>query len=272
MPRGSGEGSPMAERSLGGALTNATYEFLGHQHRQLVDEVRRATPHAHGPALAAAVLSRLHPELAPESQDDAEGFFSRWLDRHGGERPRVGNCERVGAWLAAEETMETEDLRWVGLAVLVAVAGGALVWLLSRKRNDTSPAAATTPRPAAPPEPRPVRIAVAAFSGKVRDVGTTAASAGDLLTKAAYWWSGTTDGWDALVRAAGLSTATGVPESDDALIVVVYEAPGTTEGAPSSRTEGATRMREAARSGDLRVIGTFGIRNPAQLSAAGFRR
>lgn len=154
----------------------------------------------------------------------------------------------------------------------LAMVGYMLTKTFKDQREVRFPAAGPASPPATPPEPPPLRIAVAAYSAKVRDVGTTATKAGDLLTNSVYWWSGSTDGWDALVRATDLSATTAIPESDGVMVVVVYEVRGTTEGAPSSRPEGAFLLRTAARSGDLRVIGTFVSSGPAQLSAAGFQR
>lgn len=256
----------MADHPLAAALTNATYEFLGAKHRPLLDAARRESPRARGATLATTVLGLLEPELARAARHEGEAFFSRWLSQHGGEGPRV----RSGWMTPKEETMEAEDLRWVGLAVFIVLASGALL-RLTQKRSDDGPRE-PRPLPVAVPKPQAVQFAVAAFSGKVRDVGATAATAGDLLTLAAFWWVGSADSWDGIVRTAGLSEASSVPDTDDALLVALYEAPGTSAGTPSSRPEGATRLREAARAGELRMLGMFAISDPACLSAAGFRR
>lgn len=262
----------MVEHPLRAALTNATYEFLGQEHQELLHVARRRAPHAHGAALATTVLNLLQPELAQIAQGDGEAFFDGWLYRHGGQAPRTRR-RRLSRLLPSseDETMEREDLRWVGLAVLIALAGGALV-LLARKRTDGPAPLEPRPQPFQTPRPQPVRFAVAAFSGKVRDAGASAATAGDLLTHAAFWWVGSADSWDGIARTAGLSPTDGIPETDDALLVLVYEEPATGAGTPSSRPEGATRLREAARSGGLRMLGTFAISDPARLSVAGFRR
>jgi hypothetical protein len=269
----------MAETSLRDALTNATYEFLGHKYRELFEAVRRDKPWLHGSALAADVLRWIDPGLARDVQ--REGGIPQWVDRRGGERPRVGTRERIGSLAyefvyadgeTSEDNAMKEDLRWVGLAVLIAVASGAL-WLLLRKRGDSASApASSVPPQALNSRMTSVRIALAVFSGKVRDVGGTTATAGDLLTHAAFWWAGPADGWERLARTAALSSVTGPSESDDALLVMVYEAPTTDGDVPSSRPEGATRLRDAARAGELRLIGTFAVSDPTNLSAAGFRR
>ena len=168
---------------------------------------------------------------------------------------------------------ETEEHRWGGLAVLAALAAGVAAVLLRARKPSGGPAPPEVRPPfIPPPKPKPVRFAIAAFSGKVRNAGPNPGSAGDLLTQGPFWWVGTEDNWSATVQTAGLSTIEGIPESDDALLVLVYEAPATGAGAPSSRPEGAARLREAARSGELRAIGTFAISEPARLGAAGFRR
>ncbi len=265
----------MLDHPLGAVLRNETYEFLGQKHRALLDAARREVPRARGAALATAVLGLLQPDIARDAQREGDAFFDRWLDHHGGERPRIRTREKLSAFISSEdETMETEDVRWVGLAVLVAVASGALVWLLALKRSETASAVplGARPAPAPAPRPKPVRFAVAAFSGKVRDAGTTATNAGDLLTQATFWWVGSSDSWDGLAGSAGLSAIEKLPQTDDALLVVVYEAPQTSSGTPSSRPEGATRLREASRDRELRVVGVFAVSDPSQLSAVGFRR
>ena len=266
----------MAEPSLQGALTNATYEFLGHQHRELFEAVRHKKPWLHRAALAESVLHYIDPKLARDVQ--LMGGIAAWADSRGGERPGLGTLEGFRA-IANDLVGDTggdngmkEDLRWVGLAVLVAVASGALLLLL-RKREHSASAATTSTSPATPSlSRRPIRIAIAAFSGKVRDIGAATSSAGDLLTHAAFWWAGPLNGWEGLARSAGLSTLETAPESDDALLVLVYEAPGSDGNVPSSRPEGATMLREAARANELRLIGHFAVSDRTNLSTAGFRR
>ena len=264
----------MADHPLRSVLTNTTYDFLGRQNRVLLDAARRDSPSARGAELATTVLRLLQMGVAREAARDGDVFYSEWLRRHGGERPRVRGLEHIGGVLSTKDyTLETEDFRWVGLAVLIALTGGALALLLSRKREDDGLSPSTQqPQSVPASRPRPLRFAVAAFSGRVRDAGTTAATAGDLLTHAAFWWVGGVQDWDVIVRTAGLTETVGIPDTDDALLVFVYEAPGTGAGTPSSRPEGATRLREAARAGVLRIHGAFSIGDPAKLSAAGFRR
>lgn len=163
--------------------------------------------------------------------------------------------------------MQTEDLRWVGLAVLIAVAGGALALLLKRRRSEPQ-----DPAPASPPKPTNLHFAVAVFSGRARDAGTSTDSAGDLLTQATYWWVGRSDSWSGLAGAAGLSAIAEIPATDDALLVVVFQAPETGAGTPSSRPEGAAQLRKASRVSQLHRVGIFAAKDASQLSAAGFRR
>ena len=260
----------MGKPSLGVALRNETYEFLGLKHRALLDRARRDVPEARGAALATAVLGLLLPDLAHDAQQEGDAFFDKWLDDHDGKRPRI----RKRDFRSKDKKMEAEDLWWVGLAVLVAVAGGALFGLLARKGSDTgiAPLRVARPAPMRPSKPKLVLFAIAAFSGKVRNTGTTATNAGDLLTQATYWWVGTPEDWDGLRGAAGLSPINTPPATDDALLVVAYEAPEAGGGTPSSRPEGATRLREASQGRELRVVGTYAASDPSRLSLAGFRR
>lgn len=249
-----------------GVPTASIYKFLGELHRSLIDELRQETPDLRGPRLAAAVLTTMLPELAPNELRDAAAFFSNWRAQYEAEFiPKM----TLDYWLPESNTMEIEDLRWVGLGVLVAIAGGVLLERRSRKGLGTAKTVDIPPRPAEPP--KPIRTVVSAIVGKVRG-GVTEKNAGDLLTSAAFWWSGSLDDWETLVRDACLSPTPKIPESDDALVFVVYDAPGSSNGTPTSRLEGASRLREVARSGDLRLVGTFTSSDPAQLIAAGFRR
>lgn len=161
--------------------------------------------------------------------------------------------------------MERGDLRWVGLAVLVAaVASGAV--LLARRAQSQAP----VPQPEVP---RQLRIAMAVFARKIREAGSEPTAAAQLLTHAAYWWVGHGDAWDQVARLGGLSAVDRLPESDDALLVVVFEgASGDTTSLPSSRPEGASRLRGAASVGDLRWVGTYAVRDPRQLVPSGFQR
>lgn len=250
------------------ALTNEVYEFLGRANQQLIAEVRRDRSDLHGPDLALAVLRVLRPDLSV-TPARARDYFRNWVDDHRGERPGVAKRERAFGMVRSEERMETEDLRWVGLAVLVGVAGGALLVHLNRRRPQ---AAGPAPRGSPPPPSQaPVCFALAAFSGKMREVGTQEANAGDLLTHAAFWWAGTRERWGDVVRGVGASPLRSLPDGNDDLVLAVYEAPPAGGGVPSSRPEGASRLRDAAAARELRSLGLFSV-NRSELTAVGFKR
>lgn len=265
----------MAEHALRGALTNAIYEELGSAHRVLFEEAKAADSSAHGPELATLVLARLTPELAHQARGNPQ-FFRRWVEHRGGELPRTGKREAFRDFVVEQiagakevDRVEKEDLRWVGLAVLVAVVGAAFVALTRR----TSTSAPLEPLRPVPSMVRPIRFAIAGFSRRIRDAGTGPTAASGLLTEAAYWWVGTRDGWERVADASALLPIDRLPESDDALLVVVFEeASGDTTSLPSSRPEGASRLRGAASVGDLRWVGTYAVRDPRQLVPSGFQR
>lgn len=261
----------MFNHALRPTLTNATYEHLGRQNEELLHRAQRAAPHARGPTLAAIALCLLlPPESTAEVQRGEEQYFERWVHARGGEMPGLGRRDQLFGRFTGE-ALEIENLRWIGLAVLVALASGAFVWLLNRERSSADAAPAPRP-PVASPRPQTLCFAVAAFSGKVRDTGATPDTAGSLLTQSTFWWVGPRQGWDGVSRSAGLSPLEALPQTDDALLVVAYEAPHAPGALPSSRPEGATFLREASKGGELRVMGTFSVRDTSQLSAAGFRK
>ncbi len=248
-------------------LTKAHYEFFGESHRALLSAVRHKSPNASGAELATEVLRLIDPSTAQRPEYQGAQFFDHWIKQRGGESPRDNFLKRH-----ATGNMEIEDIRWVGLAVLIATVGGALVQLL-RKRNDDAPApSALRPHYTSIPKLQTVRFAVAAFSGKVRDAGATDAGAGDLLTHAAFWWVGSPQDWDGIIRAAGLAPISEIPDTDDALMVLLFDAVNTTAETPSSRPEGATYLREAARSRNLRMRGMFATSDSCRLIDFGFRR
>jgi hypothetical protein len=265
---GTGEGTQVHDHPLRAALRNEVYEFLGRQHSELLSSIRRQHPNIGGAGLALAALRQLHPDSARNAEQvGADHFFRRWIENRGGELPRIRIREQLMPALSTSED-HTMELRWLGLAILVAAAGGAFLWLLARSKN---PETSLPPSPQ-PAKPQPVRFAAAAFSGKVRDAGTAPESAGDLLTQATYWWVGSADAWSAVTNNVPLTRIDTVPDTDDALVVVAYETARPPSGIPSSRPEGATRLRDAAREHDLRFVGMFSVEDPSLMTNAGFRR
>lgn len=239
------------------------YELIGSQNGALLREVRAAFPGARGPSLAAATLEVLGAAEADRALREGRAFFERWVTAQGGRMPGFSWSER--------HEVEKEDLRWFGLALIIALAGGVLL-SLARGRRPYEKHGTTSPASSKQPRPKKLRFAVGAFSGKVRDVGVDAAGAGDLFTQAPFWWVGSTDGWDDFAQSATLSLLAELPSADDVLVVLAYELAQGEGGEPSSRTEGAARLRDALQRNALTVVGTFAVDEPAKLSDAGFRR
>ena len=231
--------------------------------------VVRDAPHLEGAAVGAAVLRLLEVPQATAAARNPEWFFEDWVRDHGGgDVPRRRKRDYIAG---REAAMESENLKWVGLAILVAVAGGA-IWLLLRK-SEEKPSRERAPSPPKPkPKPVPIRLAVAIFARKLPAGELDVASVADLVARATYWWVGTPDSW---ARAGGDGTfqpLDGSPTSDDALIVLLVDVLDAAGHAPTSRPEASSQLRSAASRGDAEIVGKYTVTDAAALTAAGFRR
>lgn len=261
------EWSPEVGRRL---LHDDVYEEMGKRHVKVLDKVLVGSPDLSGPDLTRAVLEVVAPDAAPDALE-ARYVLERWVrSRHGVMPSRARR--RDGYW-TEESQREVEMFRWAGLAIVMALVSGALVyWALSRRsesRQDSERQPPSTP-PKAPPPPARAVVAMVAFSGKVRD-GADPSVAADLLTKATHWWSGTDDDWARVQLVLGTKSVSNMPASDDALLVVAYEAM-LDDAPPRSRPDASMVLRDLSRRERLRTVGIFDIGDPGQLSEAGFRR
>jgi len=264
----------MRSHPLAGALRNDVYEALGHRHQALLREVPLREARSSGPYVAATVLGLLNSEAASVAQANPAAFFKHWVAQHQGQMPasqRAGGI--ISAILGRDESGPTdgETLRWVGLAVIVAVWEGALLALPGRQQDQApGPAPHSTP-----PKARVAAhglVAIGLFSRNLRDLGSEPDVAGDLLARARYWWAGDSRRWGSVEATARLEPVADSPVADDGLVVVVYRTMPSRGGSPSSRPETASLLRAASRGGEVERIGTYIAREPDQLTAAGFRR
>jgi len=249
-------------------LNDAVYEEMGKRHVELLDQVLGARPDLSGPDLTRAVLEVVAPGAGPDPSEDRYAF-ERWVRRRHGVLPSRAR-KRDGYW-TEESQREAEMFRWAGLAIVMALVSGALIyWALSRRPESRQERERERPSPP-PKAPPPARVVVAmvAFSGKVRH-GADPSAAADLLTKATHWWSGTDDEWARVQSVLGTSPVQDLPAGEDALLVVAYDA--LLDEALRSRPDAAMVLRDLAGRERLRTVGIFAIGNPGQLAQAGFTR
>lgn len=261
----------MRDYALRPALRNEVYEHLGKSNRVFLEQVERDQPDIEGAAVGAAVLRLLEVPEATAAVRNPEWFFEDWVRDHGGgDVPRRRKRDYIAG---REAAMESENLKWVGLAILVAVAGGAL-WLLLRK-SEEGPSRERTPSPSPPkpkPKPVPIRIAVAIFAGKLPAGELGVASVADLVARATYWWVGTPDSWARTGGDGTFQPLDGSPTSDDALIVLLVDVLDAAGRAPTSRPEASSQLRSAASRGDAEIVGKYTVTDASALTAVGFRR
>lgn len=261
----------MAKGPLDEALTHETYELIGRANEALMTLAREKAPDVWGADLAVEVLDLVHPESGRQARQEGKAvFFERWLSRHGGHDPRSTFLEQMIRGNEVEAMRE--DLRWVGLAVMVVVFAGGLVSVVWQKRSEAKRASLPSEPPAPSSRRSPVHLAIVVLSGTLRETGTQPESAGALLTRSTHWWSGGRDEWVTTERSLGLSPIEHLPETDNTLVMVTYEMSLTDGTPPTSRPEGADRLRAASKTNALRLVGSFVLDEPSRLSAAGFRR
>jgi len=248
-------------------LRQETYLFLGQRNRELLDEAVRRRPDARGPEIGLIVLELLGAREVIRATDSPSRFFDRWVRERGGLPPRLRKRDKYLS--GGEAAMELERLKWVGLALIVALAGGAVWSLVARQKIAADPTARTRPPRPPPPEPTRWRIAVSVFSGKLRDRSITTREAADVLAHAPYWWIGDLRSWNEMA-SSDFEPVSDLPDSDDALVIVVLEA--VSGGPPpSSRPEAASLLRAAATGETAEVVGVFAVRDGVELPSA-FRR
>jgi hypothetical protein len=251
------------------------YDALGQQHRELLEIVRRQFPDAKDEKLALHALRLISPEICDRVAGRGANGLREWVDEHRGEWPRVRNRDAIYGFSGEEQVCM--DYRWIGLAVIVAVVAGAFIAVArsrAEERREDRPTPTPTPTPP-PSRPQPrgpsVRVAVAVPCSKLREVGTGPNASADLLTRATYWWTGTSGTWERVVDDLGLAEVSGELGDDD-MVLLVFDVRNHVGPALSSRPEAASVLRERSARSDVVVVGKFGMAAPQSLSAAGFRR
>jgi hypothetical protein len=259
----------MHDHALQPALRNEVYEHHGKSNRGFLEVVVRDTPHLKGAAVGAAVLRLLEVPEATEAARNPECFFHGWVRNHGG--GDVPGRRDLNYFVRKEAAMESENLRWVGLAILVAVAGGVL-WL-QRRESEAKPSRERATSPSLPkPRPMPIRLAVAVFAGKLPAGELDVANVADLVARATYWWVGTADSWSRTGGDGTFQPLNGPATSDDALIVLLVDVLDAAGRAPTSRPEASSQLRAAASRGDAKILGRYTVIDATALTAEGFRR
>ena len=271
----------MAEhRSAGHPLLNASaYEALGRSHSQVFDEMRSRDPDLRGAELAAHALALISPDLAAVIAPGGGADLREWVVRKGGTLPAGLSASwtghgRIGG-LLPEVSAEGDPVQWLGLAVVVALVGGiTLPFGVPRLR--TPAVELRSPRSQRPPDSRPstgvdLTIALGTDGGKVRMVGVDPSRAGDLLTRATYWWTGAPAAWRELSTNLSLRPIS-APNHDDDFVVVVYSVTPAPSSGPTSRPEAAMLLQDLARSGRLAEPELYDVPVASELPANGFRR
>jgi hypothetical protein len=209
-----------------------------------------------------------------EARDPSE-FFEEWLEEHDG-RDLPGHETRKfrrPKWIPKNdnESMKSEDnLRWVGLAVLVAVSYG--IWRVLQNSR-IPPVEPNVTSPPLPPRAKKSRICIAMgiFAGQLPPGEFVASSAADLVSKATFWWGGETDSWQKVMNSGIFNPLTGSPSSDDSLVMLVVNLIHTSEFPPTSRPEVSSLLR-AADTRDIELVDRFTVSKPDALMDLGFRR
>lgn len=118
---------------------------------------------------------------------------------------------------------------------------------------------------------RPVTFAMAVTGRDIAAVGPEVARAGDLLTRAVFWWAGDPEILAQRTADLGLQEPGRAPEEDE-LMLLAFEAELSEQERLGSRMGAAEVLRREGQAGGLRP-GTFcSITRPGALRSAGFRR
>ena len=251
-------------------LRREVYDVLGRRYQELFHRSRRDIRGVANEALALKVLDILDPDVRTRERLGYATDLRRWIDRNEGELPRQSRR----AWRSKEEREMEEQLRWVGLAVVVALACGVLIYA-NRNRSATPQERGPNPMPPPLPQDRPIiqvlRFAVVLPASKVRDIGTADSEAGELLTRATYWWCGKPSTYDGLLRDIGAQPAPETPAEDEFLLVT-FDVVDFTGSLPTSRPEGSIVLRQATQRGRTRYIENMSVGRLDGLEDAGFHR
>lgn len=264
----------MPKTGLRPALCNDVYLHIGGSNKEVLQQVTRDSPHLEGAGVGVAVLRALGVNVPSNDLRDPSEFFKKWVNDHDG-KDLPGHIKkwRSHEWTPRDnnESMKSEDnLRWVGLAVLVAVSYG--IWRLLQNAR-VAPEGTNVPA-----QPQPLRskktricIAIGIFAGQMPPGEFVASSAADLVSKATFWWVGETDSWPNVGKSGILIPLTGSPSSDDALIMLVMNLIHTSESPPTSRPEVSSLLRVAG-TRDIELVDKFTVNKPEELMALGFKR
>jgi hypothetical protein len=266
----------MPKADLGPALCDEVYLKIGEFNEELLKQVMLDSPRPEGAAIGIAVLRALGVKVPPNALHDPTEFFREWIADHDGKNlpgHSRTTISRVVSWCTKDnnESMKSEDnLRWVGLAVLVAVSYG--IWRLLKNAR-VAPEGQNVPTPPLPPRAKKTRICVAMgiFAGQLPPEEFVASSAADLVSKATFWWVGDTDSWPNVGKSGIFIPLIGSPSSDDALIMLVMNLIHTSESPPTSRPEVSSLLR-AAGTRDIELVNKFTVSKPGELMALGFKR
>ncbi len=250
-------------------LTNKSYEHWGKLHEELLHAARQEDPRASKKELAEIVIRLIDLKIHENVKKDPK-FFENWLEKYGGEAPRLRIRDLGDNLKDKQEREKMENFRWVGLAVIIAFSCSALLLLL--KKNTVKNQLETVPPVPATLKQQSILYAVAVFSSKLRNTRENTITAGDLLAQATYWWVGSVTDWKETVKKANFLATNEIPNTDDVLLVIVYETTMIGAGTPSSRPEGSMHLREADRLGKLKKNNMFLINDQKSLNLAGFKR
>jgi hypothetical protein len=264
----------MPKDGLGPALCNEVYLHIGKFNEGFLKQVTLENPHLEGAGVGVAVLRLLEVNVPSNALRDPTEFFKEWVkSRDGHDLPGHSKKWRSPEWIPNDnnESMKSEDnLRWIGLAVLVAVSYG--IWRLLQNAR-MAPAGPNVPTPPPPPRAKKTRICIAMgiFAGQLPPGEFVASSAADLVSKATFWWVGETNSWLNVQKSGFIVPLTGSPSSEDELIMLVMNLIHTPEFPPTSRPEVSSLLR-AAGTRDIELVDKFTVNKPGELMALGFKR
>ena len=246
------------------------YNDVGDKYwKQLVKEQPDLTDNS-GVELALAVLRLLDFSEIRKVEDDPESFFKEWCKKYDLEFINAFQNKKNRNKSDPEEEM-SEMKTIVGVAILISLVGGGILYLAKSRKSKKNNKTLTEPRTQPAHEPRvqpahePRVLVLAVHSGKIRSIGRNLERAGDLLADGQYWWLGKANEWPSKQKKMNLKEIHELPENNDAVLVVVYDINQSASGNPTSRPEASLWLRGLARQKLLRSKDMFVALQPSLL-------
>lgn len=215
-----------------------------------------------GVELALAVLRLYQFPDIHKAEEDQDVFFQKWCNEYDLNCPAFQNKRNK-----SDREARMIQIKIIGLAIIIALAGGSII-LKNRekpKKSNKTKNPKTTP---AEPQPQPIHeslvFVLAVHSGKLRSIGRTPEKAGELLADGQYWWLGKSNEWPLKQEKMNLKEVKELPDSNDAVVIVVYDIKSAS-GNPTSRPEASAWLRDLARQNMLHQMSMYIASQPSLL-------